>query len=335
MRTVFFNVQKFEQEHLSAAAKRFNIDATFLEARLGYMTASLAQGYEVVCVFINDRLDEAVLESLHEGGTKLLALRSAGFNHVDLKAAKKFGIKVVRVPEYSPEAVAEHAVALLLCLNRKLHKAYNRVRENNFSLAGLVGSNLHGKVVGVIGTGKIGKCFIRIMKGFGCQVIAHDLNPDLDYSSRAGFQYMPLEEVLAKSDIISLHVPLTEETRHLIDEKAFSLMKSNCFLINTGRGALIDTPALIKVLKHNSIAGACLDVYEEEESLFFLDHSAEVPRDDVFARLLTFPNVLITGHQAFLTFEALVKIAETTFKNISDYQSGSVLTNEVLLVPER
>lgn len=262
-------------------------------------------------------------------GVKIIGLRSAGYNHVDLKAAKQHGITITRVPEYSPYAVAEHTVALILAMNRKIHRSFNRIRELNFSLNGLVGFDLHGKTVGVIGTGRIGTIFARIMGGFGCKILAFDRIYDATIVTTAGMQYSPLNEVLSKSDIISLHVPLTPETRHLINETAFAKMKRDVMLINTSRGGLTETKALISALKSGKIGYAGLDVYEEEEGVFFNDLSESGLQDDVLARLLTFPNVLITSHQAFLTREALANIATTTFKNFSDYENGRLLANEV------
>jgi D-lactate dehydrogenase len=269
------------------------------------------------------------LKLLQSSGVQLIALRSAGFNHVDLISAEKLGLKVVRVPEYSPYAVAEHAVGLILSLNRKIHRAYSRVREGNFSLEGLVGVDLHGKTIGIIGTGRIGAVMAKIMSGFGCNVLAYDTQKDGVLIEKLGVHYVDLSELFRKADIISLHVPLTPETHHMINESAFSQMKKGVMLINTGRGALIESHALISALKSGHIGSAGLDVYEEEENIFFRDLSEQILQDDVLARLLTFPNVLITSHQAFLTQEALAKIAETTFQNIRDFELGNVLINEV------
>jgi D-lactate dehydrogenase len=260
---------------------------------------------------------------------RLIALRSAGFNHVDLDAATRLGFAVVRVPEYSPYAVAEHAVALILTLNRKTHRAYNRVREANFSLDGLVGFDLHGKTVGVIGTGRIGAVMLRIMHGFGCRLVAHDVREDAAIAKEMPVRYVALQELLGESDIISLHVPLTPDTRHLIDAAALSRMKPGVILINTGRGALIDSQALVAALKRGHVGGAGLDVYEEEERIFFNDLSDQVLQDDVLARLLTFPNTLITSHQGFLTHEALANIAETTLASVRAFERGEPLLNAV------
>jgi D-lactate dehydrogenase len=283
-------------------------------------TAALAAGFEAVCAFVNDSLDRPVLERLAAGGTRLVALRSAGFDHVDLAAAQALGLTVARVPAYSPHAVAEHAVALLLCLNRKLHRAHERVREGNFSLTGLVGFDMFGKTVGVVGTGQIGTVACRIFAGFGCRVLAHDLqeNPAL-----AGLvSYVPLETLLAEADVVSLHAPLTPATRHLIDAAAIARMKPRAILLNTSRGGLVDTDALVAALKAGQLGGAGLDVYEREAGLFFADHSDEVLQDDTLARLVTLPNVLVTGHQAFLTDTALGHIAHTTLTNVTAFETG-------------
>lgn len=331
MKVVIFDTHNFEKETLIEAAKNFTNECTYLEVRLTEKTISLANGFTCVCIFTNDKLDRNLINILSNGGTKLLALRSAGFNHVDLKAAKECGIKVVRVPEYSPYSVAEHAVGLILCLNRKIHKAYNRVREGNFLLDGLVGFDLHGKTVGVIGTGRIGKAFIKIMNGFGCRILVFDKNPDFEFAQKIGCIYSSFNEVIEQSDIISLHVPLMKETFHIINKENIKKMKKGAFLINTSRGGLIDTIALIQALKDESLGAAGLDVYEEEENIFFKDHSEDILKDDVLARLMTFPNVLLTSHQGFLTKEALSNIAQTTFQNIADFESGSPLGNEVIL----
>ena len=332
IKTYFFDTHSFEKKHFCEA----NLDAAhefiFFEGKLTEKSAILAKDYPCVCAFVNDHLDENVLKILAQNGTKLIALRSAGYNHVNLAAAKKLGLKVVRVPEYSPFSVAEHAVALILTLNRKIHKAYNRVREGNFSLEGLVGFDLHGKTVGVIGTGKIGKAFIRIMKGFGCHIVAYDKFPDHEFAKEMGFHYAGLEQVLISSEIISLHIPLSQDTRHMIDQKSLELMKRGVMLINTSRGALIDTMSLISAMKLGHVGSAGLDVYEEEENYFFNDLSSQVLEDDVLVRLMTFPNVVLTSHQGFLTSEALTKIAETTLFNMSQFESNQALTNEVILV---
>lgn len=328
-RIAVFDAHAFERGPLALANEPHGHELVHFEARLCAETAGLARGCPVACSFANDRVDAAALAVLAECGVRLVALRSAGFNHVDLEAAARLGIRVARVPAYSPYAVAEHAVALLLSLNRKLHRAHARVRELNFSLDGLVGFDLHGKTVGVIGTGRIGAAFCRIMKGFGCEVLAYDLHPDPELRESGTVRYASLEEIYARSRVISLHVPLTPATRHLIDEAAIARMSPGVLLINTSRGLLVDTRALILGLKSGHLGGAGLDVYEEEEGVFFQDLSDCGLQDDVLARLLTFPNVLITSHQAFLTEEALRGIAETTFLNIQEFIAGGPLSNEV------
>ncbi|MGY0627634.1 MAG: 2-hydroxyacid dehydrogenase, partial [Paraglaciecola chathamensis] len=300
----------------------------FIEAHLNENTVNLITDETAVCVFINDCLNANVLSGLKNKGVKFIALRSAGFNHVDLATAKKLGLIVTRVPAYSPYAVAEHAVALLMTLNRKIHRAHNRVREGNFSLNNLLGFDIHGKTVGVIGTGKIGQIFSKIMLGFGCHVLAHDVETNAECIA-AGVNYVSLNDLLSRSDIISLHCPLNDETHHLINEDAINLMKPMVTLINTSRGKLIDTKAVIKALKAQRISLLGLDVYEEEEVLFFDDFSSSVIQDDVFARLLTFPNVLVTSHQAFFTQEALTRIAHVTLQNISEFEQNGVIQNGV------
>ena len=295
-------------------------DLTFFEVRLTPATAPLAAGFKAVCAFVNDDLGREVLTSLAAGGTRLIALRSAGFNHVDMKAAKDLGLTVVRVPTYSPYAVAEHALALVLTLNRKTHRAYNRVREGNFALEGLLGFDLHGKTVGVVGTGKIGAVFATIMRGFGVKVLAYDPYPDEMLAETV--TYTSLEQLFGEADIISLHCPLTPETHHLIGHDALEQMKPGVMLVNTSRGALVDTKAVIAGLKSGKVGTLGLDVYEEEADLFFEDLSSRVITDDVFSRLLTFPNVLITGHQGFFTAEALTNIARTTLANITAFEQG-------------
>lgn len=331
MRIAFYDTHSFEKEAFERANKEFAFQLTYLEPRLTETTAVLVKGHDCVCAFTNDHLSPLVLKTLKDSGCRLIALRSAGFNHVDLTAAKKLNMSVVRVPEYSPYAVAEHVLAMVLTLNRKTHRAYNRVREGNFSLNGLVGFDLHGKTVGVIGTGRIGSELTKILTGFGCRVLTHDIHCNEKLSLETHCSYVPLETVLKESEIISLNVPLTSETRHFIGAEQFAMMKEGVMLINTGRGALIDTKALIKSLKSGHIGSAGLDVYEEEEGVFFHDFSGKIISDDVLARLLTFPNVLITGHQAFLTYEALNNIATTTLMNIHEFEQGKNLTNEVSL----
>jgi D-lactate dehydrogenase len=329
MKIALFDAHRYDRESFEAANVPQGHDITFLEPRLTRQTASLAAGHPAICSFVNDRVDEPTLEVLREGGAQLLALRSAGYNHVDLVAAERLGIPVVRVPEYSPHAVAEHAVALVLALNRKIHRAYARVREWNFSLEGLVGFDLHGKTVGVVGTGRIGFVAATIFRGFGCRVVMFDIQPRPELAASIDADYVDLPTLYRESDIISLHVPLTPATRHLIDAAAFAAMKPGVLLVNTGRGALIDSQALIDSLKLGHVGAAGLDVYEEEEGVFFRDLSDQVLQDDVLARLLTFPNVLITSHQAFLTREALASIAQITLENVTAFERGQPLPNEV------
>ena len=300
----------------------------FLEAPLGPRTAALARGLAAVCPFVNDRLDAAVVEELGAGGTRMLALRSAGFNHVDLHAAVRAGIVVARVPAYSPHAVAEHTVALMLSLNRRLHRAYARVREGNFALEGLLGFDFHGRTAGIVGTGKIGAAVARILAGFGCRLVAHDPYPNPE-CLELGARYVGLPELWASADVVSLHCPLTADTRHLVDARAVAAMKPGVMLVNTGRGALVDTRAVIAGLKSGRIGYLGLDVYEEEEHLFFQDLSSHVIQDDVFARLLTFPNVLITAHQGFFTREALRAISMTTLDNVTAFEQGRRSGNEL------
>ncbi|MCG8295358.1 2-hydroxyacid dehydrogenase [Pseudomonas entomophila] len=321
MRTLLFSSQHYDQESFTRAANG-TFDLHFQPTRLTLDTAPLAQGFDVVCAFINDELDAQVLERLAAGGTRLVALRSAGYNHVDLAAAKRLGLAVARVPAYSPHAVAEHAVALILALNRRLHRAYNRTREGDFTLHGLTGFDLHGKTVGVVGTGQIGAAFARIMAGFGCQLLAYDPYPNPELLA-LGARYLELPELLRESRIISLHCPLTEHTRHLINARSLAQLQPGAMLINTGRGALVDTPALVDALKSGQLGYLGLDVYEEEAQLFFEDRSDLPLQDDVLARLLTFPNVIVTAHQAFLTREALDAIAGTTLDNISRWAAGN------------
>ena len=329
MKIAFFDDQKFFRDFFDEENKFFHHDIHYFESRLTEQSSSLAYGYECVCVFVNDHLNKKTLEEIKRGGTKLVALRSAGFNNVDIKAATQLDLNVVRVPEYSPFAVAEHAVALILTLNRKIHKAFMRVREGNFSLNGLVGFDLHGKKIGVIGTGKIGKIFSKIMRGFDCDVLLFDINPDMEFAEKIGARYCHYEEIITTSDIISLHIPLTAETKHLINDSSIRMMKPGVMLVNTSRGGTVDTQALIKGLKSGRISYAALDVYEEEESIFFQDRSDQIQMDDIFVRLTNFPNVLVTGHQAFLTAEALKNIARITLQNIRDFENGEKLTNEL------
>jgi D-lactate dehydrogenase len=320
MRIVVFSTRAYDRQFLNAANASGRHELVYLDARLDISTVVAATGALAVCAFVNDRLNAEVLQRLHGLGVKLVLLRSAGFNHVDLAAAAGLGIAVGRVPEYSPYAVAEHTAALVMTLNRKIHRAFNRVREGNFALEGLLGFDLHGRTVGLIGTGKIGQCFARIMLGFGCTVLGFDPQPNDDFTTLGG-RYVELPELLASSDVISLHCPLTPATRHLIDADALAAIKPGAMLVNTSRGAVVDTRAVIDALKSGHLGSLALDVYEEEADLFFRDLSAEVLHDDVFARLLTFPNVLVTGHQAFFTEEALRAIAETTMANADVFES--------------
>ena len=328
MNIAFFSTKKYDQDFFDSTNTDFNHQLTFFETGLNEHTASLTKDYNAVCVFVNDDLNAATIDQLAKNGIQLIALRCAGFNNVDLKAAAEKNIKVVRVPAYSPQAVAEHAVALILTLNRKTHKAYNRVRENNFSLEKLTGFNLYGKTVGVIGTGIIGQCFAKIMLGFGCKVLAYDIKPN-EKLKASGVEYVELEKLLKASDIISLHCPLNEHTHHLIDGNAFEKMKDGAMLINTGRGALIDTSAVVEALKSEKLGYLGIDVYEQESGLFFNDLSETVNKDDDFLRLMSFPNVLITGHQGFFTKEALEQIAQVTLQNLTDFENKAALENEV------
>ena len=327
MKLAVFNTKPYDRRFLAAAAGHHEL--TFFEPRLSSQTAELARGYPVVCVFVHDDVCADCLVQLAAGGTRLVALRCAGFNNVDLPAAAANGIAVVRVPAYSPHAVAEHAVGLMLALNRQLPRAFNRVREGNFALNGLLGFDMHGRTAGVIGTGKIGIEVAKILHGFGCRLLAHDVREAPECIAN-GVKYVPLEKLLAESDIISLHCPLLPSTQHLIDQRAIATMKPGVMLINTSRGALIDTPAVIDGLKSGRIGYLGLDVYEEEEKLFFEDLSARIIQDDVFTRLLTFPNVLITGHQAFFTSNALEAIARVTMENITAFERGENLVNAVV-----
>lgn len=328
MKITFFSTQPYDKLFFDEENKQYNFTLNYLEVALNEQTVSLAQQTEAVCVFVNDKVNEAVINKLANQGVQILVLRSAGFNNVDLKAAANNNIKVVRVPAYSPQAVAEHAVALIMSLNRKTHKAYNRVREQNFSLNGLLGFDLYQKTVGVIGTGNIGKAFCKIMMGFGCTVIANDIKTNDDLIN-AGVTYASLETVLSKADILSLHCPLNEQTQHLINAKTIQQMKDHVMLINTSRGALVDTKAVISGLKSGKISSLGIDVYEQEDKLFFRDLSEKIIDDDTIVRLMSFPNVLITAHQGFFTKEALTQIASVTLNNVKSFMSGEILTNEV------
>lgn len=319
MKTIFFNAKPYDKEFFDAANKRFMLSIQYIRPRLSQETSLLAKGFDVVCAFVNDEIDRKVIESLHEQGVRLIALRCAGFNNVDLKAALDNDIVVARVPSYSVHGVAEHAVALILSLNRKIYKAHNRIREGNFSLNGLLGFELHGKTIGVIGTGKIGVAFVNIMLGFGCRVLTYDPSVNKELENKNGVTYVSLNQLYKESDVISLHLPLTPKTLHLINEKSILKMKKGVMLINTSRGGLVDTRAVIRGLKSCRIGSFGLDVYEEEAHFFFEDFSDKIIQDDVLARLMTFPNVVMTGHQAFFTDTALKNIAETTLENIADF----------------
>lgn len=330
MRIAFFSTKPYDRVSFDEANAEHGHELHYFEPRLTPDTVQLGRGFDGICVFVNDHLDGRVVHTLADGGARILLLRSAGFNHVDLEAAAERGLTVARVPAYSPHAVAEHAMGLVLTLNRRFHRAYARVREGNFALDGLLGFDMRGKTVGVIGTGRIGAIFVRIVAGFGCRVLAHDPYPSGEVRE-LGARYVELSELFAEADIIALHLPLTPETHHLIDEDAVSRMKEGVMLINTSRGGLVDTRAVIEGLKSGRIGSLGLDVYEEEADLFFEDLSGTVIQDDVFARLLTFPNVLVTGHQGFFTREALAAIAGTTLGNASAYERGGGELHRVTL----
>ncbi|WP_165250726.1 2-hydroxyacid dehydrogenase [Paludisphaera soli] len=326
MRVAVFSTKPYDRRSLDAAAEGTGHQFHYFEARLTRDTAGLARGFPGVCIFVNDEADAATLRTLKDGGTGLLACRCAGVNQVDLHAARELGVAVARVPAYSPHAVAEYAVGLILALNRNIHRAYNRVREGNFSLDGLMGFDLFGKTVGVVGTGKIGSLTAGILRGFGCEILAHDayVNPAC---TAIGARYVGLDELLAASDVVSLHCPLTPQTHRLINAETLARMKPGAMLINTSRGGVIDTGAVVDALKSGRIGSLGLDVYEEEEDYFFEDFSSRVIEDDVLARLLTFPNVLITGHQAFFTREAIGNIAQTVVESFTHLEQGRPLSN--------
>lgn len=328
MKVAVFSTKPYDQKFFTAVNQKHAHELRFLTPRLDSQTVRLAEGYEAVCVFVNDCLNRNIIENLSRQGISLIALRCAGYNNVDLNAADRLGITIVRVPAYSPYAVAEHAIALILTLNRNIHRAYYRVREGNFALNGLLGFDLHGRTVGIIGTGKIGRIAGKILHGFGCRILAYDLYPNDDFAEQYG-EYVPLADLLSQSDIISLHCPLTPETHHIIDASAIKAMKPGVMLVNTSRGGLVDTQAVVDGLKSKQIGHLALDVYEQESNLFFEDLSEEIIQDDVFERLLTFPNVIITGHQAFFTAEALNNIAETTLSNITAIASKKPCVNQI------
>jgi D-lactate dehydrogenase len=333
MNTVaFYDAKPYDRDYFDRAPEADRFHRQFHEFRLSSETAASVTGAQAVCVFVSDRLDAAALQLLQQAGVRLVALRCAGFNNVDLAAAKSLGLAVVRVPAYSPHAVAEHTIALLLALNRKIHRAYNRVREHNFSLSGLVGFDLHGKTVGVVGTGKIGRIAAQIFRGFGTEVLGYDPHPSPEWAAAQGVRYTDLETLLVTSDIVSLHLPLTPQSRYLLNAETFARMKPGAYLLNTSRGKLVDTTALIDALKSGRLGGVALDVYEEEEGIFFEDRSGEILQDDELSRLLTFPNVLITAHQAFLTAEALSEIARVTTANLIRFAAGQPFLPDSVLV---
>ncbi|WP_281542041.1 2-hydroxyacid dehydrogenase [Maribacter aestuarii] len=328
MKVAVFSTKSYDQKYFEKHAGMHNHKFSFFETALKKDTVGLTEGFNCVCAFVNDQIDKVVMQALAKNGIKLIALRCAGYNNVDLKAAKKNGITIVRVPAYSPEAVAEHALALILTLNRKTHKAYNRVREGNFSLNNLIGFNLSGKTVGVIGTGKIGAKCSRILVGFGCRVIAFDIIKSKELID-LGVEYLPLDEVFKEADILSLHCPLNQDTKHMINGRSIGLMKNGVMIINTSRGALIDTVDVIKGLTEKKVGFLGIDVYEQEENLFFEDLSEHIIQDDLILRLNSFPNVLITSHQAYFTTEAMDEITTTTLENITAFEKNNELKNEI------
>lgn len=331
MKIAFFDTKPYDREIFEQINQDFGFEIKFFKNHLSPESALMAKGYDVVCVFVNDLVTGEVVNQLYQGGTRLIALRCSGYNNVDLKAAHN-RIGITRVPAYSPNAIAEHTVALMLTLNRKIHRAYFRTRDANFSLQGLMGFDMFGKTAGVIGSGKIGKVLMRILKGFGMRVLAFDPYPDKAFAESEKIEYVPLNELFAQSDIISLNCPLTPETQYIINERSIAMMKPGAMLINTGRGKLIETKSLIEALKTGKISAAGLDVYEEESEYFFEDLSNRVLTDDVLARLLTFNNVIITSHQGFFTKEALSNIALTTLENIREFEQNKILSNEVSFV---
>lgn len=324
----FYDTKPYDECSFTEANEKFGFDIRFYKGHLNMNNVVLTKGVDVVCIFVNDTADAEVIRAMADNGVKLLALRCAGYNNVDLAAAKD-KLKVVRVPAYSPYAVAEHAVALMLALNRKIHRAYWRTRDGNFALHGLMGFDMNGKTAGIIGTGKIARILIRILQGFGMKVVAYDLYPDEKYAREVGISYVSLDGLYAQADMISLHVPLTDQTKNMIDAQSIAKMKEGTIIINTSRGQLIHTNALIEGLKSKKIAAAGLDVYEEEEGYFYEDQSDKIIDDDVLARLLSFNNVIVTSHQGFFTREAMHNIAETTLQNIQDFIDGKTLVNEV------
>ena len=329
MKIAFFDTHSYDKKSFVEANKAFNYEIDFRDYKLNENTALTAKGYDVVCVFVNDVVNAEVIKTLADCGVKLIALRCAGFNNVDLKAAAAAGIKVVRVPAYSPYAVAEHGVALLMSLTRHIPQAYLRTKTANFNIEGLTGRDLYGLTAGILGTGKIGRIMADILMGFGMKIIAYDPFPNEQWAKEKNIEYVGLDEIFQRSDVLSLHCPLTEETKHVVNHDRMKMMKHDAVIINTGRGALIDSKALVHALKHGHIGGIGMDVYEEESKYFFSDWSTDIMTDDTLARLLTFPNVIITGHQAFLTTNALKNLAETTLENVKAFAAGAELVNEV------
>ena len=332
MRVAIFGAKNYEETLLEQLNKKHGHELEYFAVPLGPHTVGLAAGFPAVSVFVNDRVDREVLRRLVAGGTELVATRSTGFNHIDLEAGQEFGVKIARVADYSPNSVAEFAVGLLLAVNRRVHRAYNRTREGNFELDGLMGMDLVGRTVGVIGTGKIGRIFARIMVGFGCNVVGSDVHHSPEFE-RIGGQYLEIDKLQSDADVISLHCPLTPETHYIINRRSLDRMKRGALLINTSRGGLVDTEAAIEAVKSGRLAGLAIDVYEQEEGLFFRDLSSTVIPDDVIQRLMAFPNVIVTGHQAFFTREAINTILETTLTNVSDFAARRPLVNEVRYTP--
>ncbi|MBC6714557.1 2-hydroxyacid dehydrogenase [Treponema sp. Marseille-Q3903] len=329
MKIAFYDTHSYDKDAFTKSNQEFNFKITFFDFKLNENTVATSRGYDIVCIFVNDVADKEVIDHLKENGVKMIALRCAGFNNVDLAEAKAAGIKVARVPAYSPHAVAEHGLSLLLALTRHIPQAYLRTKTQNFNIEGLTGRDLYGLTAGILGTGKIGRTMGDVLSGIGMKLIAYDPFPNEQWAKEKNVEYVSIEEIFKRSDVLSLHCPLTEETKHIVNHDNMKLMKSDAVIINTGRGALIDSKALVHALKHHTIGGAAMDVYEEESKYFFSDWSTNVLTDDVLARLLTFPNVIITGHQAFLTTNALGNIADTTLQNIKDFTEGKDLVNKV------
>ena len=329
MKIAFYDTHSYDKESFLKSNEKFGYEIDFFDFKLNEKTAIASKGFDAVCIFVNDTADKTVVDILKQNGVRLIILRCAGFNNVDLKAASDAEIKVLRVPVYSPYAVVEHAIALLLALTRHIPQAYLRTKTGNFTLDGLTGRDLHGLTAGIVGTGKIGRIMAETLRGFGMNVVLYDKFPNTEWASAHGFEYVDIPTIFSKSDVLSFHCPLNEETFHIVNPETIKLMKSDAILINTGRGALIDSKALVHALKHNHIGGAALDVYEEESKYFFNDWSAHVISDDVLARLMTFPNVIITSHQAFLTTNALGNIADVSLGNVKAFETGAPLENEV------